>query len=120
MTNLKEAYDAGRLELSEFEERIELVTAARSREEIHAAFRGIPQHQLGPRETAKGAARMATRVGVVLAHTLVIAGWFCACVVVALIWLVSGMGAAVPIVLIALISAASLLVLLRIPRRNSR
>ncbi len=121
MKNLKEAYNAGRLELYEFEERIEVVAAARNREEIHAAFRGIPQHRLGqPRETAKGAARIATRTGIVVARTIVIVGWLCACLLVALIWLVGGTGAAIPVVVIALISSASLLLLLRVPRRDRR
>ncbi|MGN6371557.1 MAG: DUF1707 SHOCT-like domain-containing protein [Solirubrobacteraceae bacterium] len=119
LKSLKEAYDAGRLELHELEERIEVVAAARSREEIHAAFRGISQHRLGqPRETVKGATQKATRVGFAVARTAVVAGWLCTCLLIALVWLVSGIGATIPVVLIGLVSTASWWLLRRMPERN--
>jgi hypothetical protein len=126
---LDAAFKEGRLELEEYEQRSEVVSAARTRAEVHSAFRGIPQHRLGQPHldvkmaghVAKGVGREAVRAGFALARAFVIIGWAFICAVIVLVWLISGMGAAVPISLIALVSLVSIVLLWApglVPRRR--
>jgi uncharacterized membrane protein len=110
--SIKEAYAEGRLDSDEYEKRLKVVEHARTSEEISAAFRGIPQHRLGQsREVVKGVGRIAASAGVALARGMVIVCWMSACALILLAWQITGMRPALPIVLISLVSAVSVVLL---------
>lgn len=110
--SIKDAHAEGRLDSDEYEKRLEVVEHGRTREEIYAAFRGIPQHRLGQsREVVKGVGRIAASAGVALARGMIVVGWMSACALILLAWQITGMRPALPIVLITLVSAVSVVLL---------
>jgi hypothetical protein len=108
--------DAGRLDAQEHETRVEVVRAARTRNEIESAFSGLGSQRIEkPLEVATKVGSGIARGSILIAGVVLIFGWALFIAAVAIVWQVTGIGPIAPLFIMG-IATFLLLVMLRTPR----
>jgi hypothetical protein len=117
---LDQAHREGRIDRDQYVARMESVRVARTRNEIEAAFRGIPQARISPvqlekhRQAAEEVGRAAVGTGARLAFGFAAVSWLGICSLIVVGWLATGVEPTIPIVSLVLVTLM-FLVLLWIP-----